>query len=448
MKTIKKPFTVLATKCLAIPLFAILFIPKFSYADDTALVQGLITNGTAFPAGKTYTVSSSLIVNKSVNFNGDVINYTSTAGGCLLIQTAGVVVQNGTIQGTFTPTTAHTAGAGPSGITIYADNVTVTKMTIKNITNYGIVVSGARNKPVITYNNILNTGYISFFYDSEAATTGGTLSNNVIDRSQIAPASVHQPAIAIRGAGAGTSPVTTGWTIANNTISMPLNPTDWSSEGIEVRATTNSIVTGNTFNQSTISISLVRCTGVTVSGNKCNNAQLEGIEIADSNNSICSNNIITGGIGLGYLIDGPVGSNGTTITGDIISGTAKDCIQAVAHAQNIKIANATLTAGTNAKALNLAGTTGVTVTGTTINGNNSAGQTAVYLTNCAGNLTINGGTITNFAKCLLYISNSTTGLVTDNISVTGNTVKGVPTPLGTYLINGSKVGTNVKVTLQ
>lgn len=448
MKTIKKPFTGLAAKLLAIPFLALLIIPKLSFADDTAIVQSMIKAGTAFPAGKTYTVGSSLTVNASVNFNGSIINYTGAAGGCLLVQTAGVVVQNGTIQGTFTPTAAITAGTGPSGITIYADNVTVTKMTIKNITNYGIVVSGARNKPVITYNNILNTGYISFFYDSEAATTGGTFSNNVIDRSQIPPASVHQPAIAIRGAGAGTSPVTTGWTIANNTISMPLNPTDWSSEGIEVRATTNSIVTGNTFNQSTISISLVRCTGVTVSGNKCNNAQLEGIEIADSNNSICSNNVITGGIGLGYLIDGPVGSNGTTITGDIISGTAKDCIQAVAHSQNIKIVNATLTAGTNAKALNLAGTTGVTVTGTTINGNNSAGQTAVYLTNCAGNLTINGGTITNFAKCLLYISNSTSGLVTDNISVTGNTVKGVPTAMGTYLLNGAKVGTNVKVTLQ
>jgi parallel beta-helix repeat protein len=448
MKTIKKPFTALAIKCLAIPLFAILFMPQFSYADDTALVQGLITNGTAFPTGKTYTVSTSLTVNKSVNFNGDIINYVGTAGGCLLIKSPGVVIQNGTIQGTFTPTAVITAGSGPSGITIYADNVTVTKMTIQNITNYGIVVTAGHVNPIITYNKIINTGFISFFYDSEAATTGGTLSFNIIDRSQIPSASVHQPAIAIRGAGAGTSPVTTGWTIASNTISMPLNPTDWSSEGIEVRAMTNSTVTGNTFNQSTISISLVRCTGIIVSNNKCNGAQLEGIEIADSNNSICSNNVITGGIGLGYLIDGPVGSNGTTISGDKISGTAKDCIQAVAGAKNIKIVNATLAAGTNAKALNLAGTTGVTVTGSIINGNNSAGQTAVYLTNCAGNLTINGATITNFAKCLLYISNSTTGLVTDNISVTGNTVTGVTTPMGSYLLNGSKVGTNVKVTLQ
>ena len=268
MKTIKKPFAVLATKCLAIPLFAILFIPKFSYADDTALVQGLITNGTAFPAGKTYTVSSSLIVNKSVNFNGDIINYTGTAGGCLLIKTAGVVVQNGLILGTFSPTATFTAGTGPSGIVIYADNVTVTKMNIKNITNYGIVVSGARVKPIITYNNIINTGYIGFYYDSEAATAGGSFSNNVVNRSLIPAATVHQPAVAIRGSVQGTTNLTTGWTIANNTISMPLKPTDQSAACLEVRAGSGCTVTGNVFNQSTIGTSLVRSTGTIVSYNK------------------------------------------------------------------------------------------------------------------------------------------------------------------------------------
>jgi len=447
MKTIKKPFTGLAAKMLALPFLALLIIPKLSFADDTAIVQAMITAGTPFPTGKTYTVSSSLTVNKSVNLNGDVINCNQAAGGCMLVQTAGVIVQNGTLNGTLTPTTTFTAGSGPSGITIYADNVTITKMTIQNVTNYGIVVSGARNRPVITYNNILNTGYIGFFYDSEAATTGGTITNNVINRGQIPPASVHQPAIAIRAVGSGTTPVTTGWNIAYNTLIMPLNPTDWTAECIEVRTVANSTIVGNVCNQSTIGVSMVRCNAVTVSGNKFTNAQLEAIEVADSNNSICTNNVITGG-GLGYLFDGPVGSLNTTITGDQITGTTKDCIQAITGTQNVKIANATLAAGTNAKALNLVGTTGVTVTGTKITGNNSAGQTAVYLTNCAGNLTINGGTISNFAKCILYISNSASNLVTDNIAVSGNTVSGVVTPMGSYLLNGSKVGTNVKVSLQ
>lgn len=447
MKTIKNPFTVLATKCLAIPIFAILFIPQFSFADDTAAVQALITAGSAFPVGKTYTVSSSLTVNKSVNFNGDVINYTATAGGCLLIQTAGVVVQNGTIQGTFSATATFTAGTGPSGIVIYADNVTVTKMTIQNITNYGIVVSGARAKPMITYDNIINTGYVGFYYDSEAATTGGSFSNNVVNRSLIPAATVHQPAVAIRGAVQGTATLTTGWTIANNTISMPLKPTDQSAACLEVRAGNACTVTGNVFNQSTIGTSLVRSTGTTVSNNKYTNVSLESIEVADSNGSICSGNIITGG-GLGYIFDGFVGSNNTTITGDQITGTTLDCIQAVTGAQGIKIVNAVLAAPTGAKALNLTGTNGVTVTGATISGNGSAGQMAVFLTNCAGNLSISGATISNFTKCVVYISDTTSGLVTDNVVVSGNKVSGVSTPLGTYLMNGSKVGTNVKVTLQ
>ncbi|MGZ4000667.1 MAG: right-handed parallel beta-helix repeat-containing protein, partial [Mucilaginibacter sp.] len=326
--------------------------------------------------------------------------------------------------------------------------VTITKMTIQDITNYGIVVSGARNNPIITYNKILNTGYIGFYYDAEGATTGGNFSYNTIDRSQIAPSAVHQLAIGVRGNSSATTPVSTGWVITNNTVTMPLNPTDWTAECIEIRALVNANISNNTFNNSSIGVSLYRSTGTIVANNKFNNAQLEAIEVNDCYTTACTSNIITGGIGNGYLFDGTAGSNGTTITGDVISGTIGDCIHTSPNTQNIKIVNAVLTVGTNAKAINLLGTTGVTVTGTTINGNNSAGQMAVYLTNCAGGLTISGGTIANFTKCLVYISNTTTGLVTDNVSVSGNKVSGVTTPLGTYLMNGSKVGTNVKVALQ
>src|ERR1700756_596012 len=104
MKTIKKPITILAGKCLALLLLGALLMPQFTYADDTATVQAMINAGTAFPAGKTYTVSINLLVNRSVNFNGDVINWIGTAGGCLKIQTAGVTVQNGTISGTWAST--------------------------------------------------------------------------------------------------------------------------------------------------------------------------------------------------------------------------------------------------------------------------------------------------------------------------------------------------------
>jgi len=447
MKTIKNPFKVLATKCLAIPIFAILFVPQFSYADDTAAVQALITAGSAFPAGKTYSVGSTLMVTKSVNFNGDVINFTATAASsCLKLTAAGVTVQNGTINGTWTPTSAYST-VGQSGISVGADNCTITKMTVQNVGVYGIV-SGAHNNLTITYNKILNTGYIGFYFDSEAATTGGVFSYNTVDRSLIAPTAVHQLAVGIRGASAGTSPVASGWTIANNTITMPLNPTDWTAECIEVRAVANCVISGNTFNQSSIGVSVARSSNVTVTNNKITNAQLEAIEVNDVITGICSNNVITGGVGNGYLFDGAVGSNGVTITGDQISGTKNDCIHTTAGTQNVKIVNAVLSASNGTKPISLLGTTGVTVTGTTFKGDNSAGQIAVLLTNCAGGLTINGATISNFAKCLVYISNTTSGLVTNNISVSGNTVNGVATPLGTYLINGAAVGSNVVVTLK
>src|SRR3569832_1449185 len=373
MKTIKKPFTVSAVKRLALPILALLLIPAFSFADDTALVQGMITNGTAFPAVKTYTDSTSLIVNKSVNFNGDVINYTGTAGGCLKIQTAGVTVQNGTITGTWVTTAANNP-AGASGIVIYADNVTVTKMTIQNLSIYGIVVSGARNNPIITYNKILNTGYIGFYYDAEGATTGGNFSFNIVDRSGIPPTAVHQLAIGIRGNSNATTPVSTGWVFTNNTVTMPLNPTDWTAECIEIRALVNAYISNNTFNNSSIGVSLYRSTGTIVANNKFNNAQLEAIEVNDCYTTACTTNIITGGVGNGYLFDGTAGSDGTTITGDVISGTKGDCIHTTAGTKNVKILNARLTATNGTTPISLLGTTGVTVTGTIMTGDNSTGQ--------------------------------------------------------------------------
>ena len=452
MKTIKKPFTVLAGKCLALPLLAALFIPTLSFAriaqaDDTQTLQALLNTGGTLPAGKTYNVSASLLVNKSINLNGDIINWNGTAGGCMKIQTAGVVVQNGTINGTWAPTGTYNP-AGASGIVIYADNVTVTKMTVQNVPNYGIVVSGARNTPTITYNTIKNTGYIGFYYDAEGATTGGNFSFNTIDRSAIPASSVHQLAIGIRGNSNSTTPVSTGWVITNNTVTMPLNPTDWTAECIEVRALVNANISNNTFNNSSIGVSLYRSTGTTVANNKFYNAQLEAIEVNDCATTACNYNVITGGNTNGYLFDGTNGSNGTTITGDVISGTKGDCIHATAGTQNIKIINAKLTATNGTNPISLLGTTGVSISGGTMTGDNSPNQNAVLLTNCVGGLTVNGATVQNFAKALVYIS-STNGAQTKNVTVSGNVVSNVKTALGTYLINGSTVDNGtVVVTLK
>ncbi len=443
MKTIKNLFRVFASKAMAIPVLAVLLVPVSSYADDTAALQALLSSGAvSFPAGHTYNISGSLTVTHNLNLNGDIINNTSVSGATLKLMAAGITVTNGTLNGTWAATMANNT-SGASGIGIYAANITVTNFIISNFPNYGIVTGGNYSGLVITGNTISNVGYVGFYYDSEGASTGGVFSNNTIDRSQIAPSAVHQLAVGIRGSQT-TGALTTGWTIANNVIVMPLLPTDNSAECMEFKYMTNSTITNNTCTGGSIGISNVRSSGLTMSGNKFSKSQLESIEFADCNSSITTGSVISSSSGDGILLDGAVGCNGITLTGDVISGATKACIHAFKGTQNLSITGCTLTPGAGSQAVNLQGTNTVKISNTAFNGN-GAGSMAVMLDTCPGNLTINGGTISNFTKCVVAISNSTSGLVTDNVTMSAVGVTGVPNALSTYVANGGAVGTHIVV---
>lgn len=432
-----------AGKTMAIPVLAVLLVPVSGYADDTAALQALLTGGaTSFPAGHTYNISGSLTVTHSLNLNGDIINNTSTAGATLKLMAAGITLTNGTLNGTWTSTMANNT-SGTSGVGIYAANISVTNIKINNFPNYGIVTGGNYSGLVITGNTITNVGYVGFYYDSEGASTGGVFSNNTIDRSQIPPASVHQLAVGIRGSQTSGA-LTTGWTISNNVIKMPSMPTDISAECMELKYMTNSTATNNTCIGGSISISNVRSTGLTISGNKLSGSELESIEFADCSTSASTGNTITVTAGDGILLDGAVGSNGIVLTNDIVSGATKACVHAYSGTQNLTITGCTLTTGTGSQAVNLQKSNMVKISNTAFNGN-GAGSLAVMLDTCPGNLTINGGTISNFTKCVVAISNATSGLVTDYVTMSGVTVNGVPNALSTYVANGGAVGTHITV---
>src|SRR3569833_1505336 len=345
--------------------------------DDTRTLQALLTSGEAkLPKGKTYNVSSGLVLTKSIDLNGDIINYTGSAGVCIRIPNQNVTLQNGKITGTWDDQSPNST-VGPTGILLTADNCTISHLRVAKFATYGICIT-SHDKPAITGCHLSEIGYIGIYYTADGArpTIGGQITKDTVDRSTISPGSIHMPAISIRGQTVGMKATTSGWTIANNVIKKPLNPTDWAAECLEVRAMGNSMIADNTFIGGSIATSLVRSTGMTLARNNISNAQLEGIEVADCTEIASANNTITGGIGLGFLFDGPVGSKGTTSTGDKISGIGKDCIQTFAGTQNLKIVNSILVAANGAKALNLLGSSGVTITGSTITGENTS-KTAV-----------------------------------------------------------------------
>lgn len=414
--------------------------------DDTQTLQALLAAGNAtLTAGKIYHVTG-LYVTHSLNLNGATIILTNTAtfSFALTVVSSGVSITNGTIAGLWSNTTIGNAN-GYGGISILAGNCTVSHVNLSAFSAYGIVV-GPYNSISVTYCNISNTGYIGFFYDAEnASTSGGSFSNNTVDRSMVPAATVQQMAIGVRGSSLNNGITASHWTIANNVIKMPVHPVDMSAEGMEIRYCNSTYVANNTITGGSIGISMVDCSGNVLSANTSTNVGQEGIEYADCNNCKAYNNIISGSATVGELIDGSVGSNGIQISGDKVSGTAEECIHAYYKTQNLTISGCTLTvSASGAYAINLQNASFVTIQNSKIYGN-GLGMAAVQLDNCTGNLILTGGAVSNFQMSVIYVYNSTPKLVTNNVSMSNVAITGVPQALATVLANGGSLGSNINV---
>jgi hypothetical protein len=416
-------------------------------SDDTRALQSQLNAGNVtLTAGKTYHVTQ-LKVTHALDMNGATIIMNTTGYGFALSLTAdGASVTNGTLTGLWNNTTKGNP-SGYSGIYILANHCSVSHMNISSFSAYGIV-AGPVNSSSVTYCNISNTGYIGYFYDAESkSTTGGTFSNNVVDRSMVPASTVTQMAVGIRGSVNNANVTATNWTITNNTIKMPLNPTDWTAECSEIRYCNNAYIANNVTTAGSIGLSIVYCTGNVLQNNTTSGAKLEGIEFADCNNCKTWNNIIPSSLGAGILIDGGTGCNGIQLNGDKISGTAQECIHAYKKTQNLTIYGATLTsAASGTFGINLQNTTGVKIQSTKIIGN-GIGNIAVVVDNCPGNITLTGGSVANFKSCVVSIYNSTKGLKTDNVSMSGVTVSGTPNVLNSVLMNGGLLGSNINLSL-
>ncbi len=421
---------------------------EMTISNDTQSLQSQLDAGdVTLVSGKTYHVTG-LNVTHSLNLNGATINLFSTNSStyALNLSAPGVQVSNGTITGSWiTQEPGDPSGYG--GIIITASKCSVSHVNISSFSSYGIN-AGPVDSTSVTYSTISNTGYICFFYDSGSiSTSGGTFSNNTVDRSMLPPATIQQMAIGIRSSPSSSNAVVSGWVISNNNIKMPVNPTNISAEAIELMYCNNMLIENNTISSGSIGISLVHCLNNMVKANTCTNVSQEGIEYADSQSCTGQNNVISGSGNVGELIDGSVGSNNIQITGDKISGTAQECIQAYLKTQNLTISGCNLSISAhNTYAIHLQESNLVNVVNCNINGN-GVGNAAILVDNCPGNLTVTGGTIASFQTSVIFVYNSTPGLVTNNISMSGVTVTSVPQGFSDDLENGGLLGTNINVQL-
>jgi hypothetical protein len=413
--------------------------------DDTRTLQTQLNAGNVtLTAGKTYNITN-LKVSHALNLNGATLNCTTTSYGFAITMNGyGASVTNGTIKGKWSSYSRGNA-SGYSGMYILASHCSVSHVNISSFSGYGIVVS-AVNSSSVTYCNISNTGYIGYFYDAESkSTSGGKFSNNVVDRSMVPASTIQQMAIGIRGSLTNPRVTTSNWTITNNVLKMPSMPYDWSAETAEIRYCNNAYIANNVTTGGSIGLSLVFCTGDVLQNNTTSGAKLEGIEFADCNNCKTWNNVVPSSHGAGILLDGNNGCNGVQLNGDKISGTVQECIHAFKKTRNLTVTSCTLTSATKGTyGINLQNSNGVKIQSNKINGNGLA-NAAVVVDNCPGNITLTGGSVANFKSCVVSIYNSTYGLKTDNVYMSGVAVSGTPKKLNSVLMNGGSLGSNVKL---
>jgi hypothetical protein len=412
--------------------------------DDTRALQALLNAGNVtLASGKVYNVTGLNVIHL-FNLNGATISMTGSYSQAIRMNASGAIVTNGNITGKWSSTAAANVN-GASGIAIFADNASVSYVNVSSFPAYGITSGG--NNTSITNCTIKNTGYIGFYFDAETkSTVGGTFSNNTVDRSMLPASTVTEGAVEIRASVANAAVNTSNWTISNNVIKMPSKPTKVNAECMEVRYMINSTVSNNTFIAGSIGCSVVRCTSVTVSANSLSGSNQEAIEFADSHTCTSQKNIISSSLGEGIMIDGGVGSNGITISGETISGTKGDCIHAYNNTQNVTITGCTVTAGSGNYMVNLQGTNTVKILNSIFKGNNVA-NTAVVVDTCPGNISISGGSVSNCKSYVVSIYSAKAGLVTNNVTMSGTAVTGVPRALSSVLENGALLGSNIAVKL-
>ena len=416
--------------------FMSVYLPK-PLPDDTISLQALLSAGNVtLPSGHAhYTCSGSLTVTHNLEMNGDTILYTGTSNAALKVQAA-CSVSNGVVMGDWVYTTAGNS-AGPYGMALKAANITVSNIHVKNFAGYGIL-GGPYNNLTVTNSTIDYTGYIGFYFDPETATSGGVFTNNLVDRSMIAPSTVTQLGVGIRGSTSST-PITSGWTITGNTIKMPYAPTSSAAECIEVRTMGSSTISNNNLQGGSIGISAVRSNNLSVGQNRTLNSQLEGIEFASCSNITTGYNSINGSLSVGYQIDGYPGVSSTNITlvNDTVQNTASDAVHGYFGTNHLLISGCVLS--TLHKGINLQQSDNTTVTNTKINGHAHGSSSGIFVENAAGNVVIAHGRIDSCTYAVFASSN----VVVDNVVGTNVGLSGIASQFGSSFTGGAHYGTNV-----
>lgn len=424
--------------------------PAGGGADDTATLQAAINAAPTgarltAPRGASYSVST-LTVNKRLTLDfttATVTQRASTTGDLLSVTGAGATVRGGIWDGNVTNQTA----AQNRGISVAADDVTVSGVTVQNTKFTGIYNTGG-NRFLARDCKVINTGYCGIFAEPNTTTpvaySDVTIENCYVDRSMLAASSIVEGGLKLHATG-GTVLLTRA-KVRGCTVLMPTSPIDGTSICIELVDAPGGIVSGCHTSGGAMGISAAACDRAVISGNpRVFNAKTYGIEIPASKKAVVSGNSIDGN-GLtprGIVLDvaSSTTSDGTLITGNTVVGCTTVSID-IQDAMRVAITGNTVeSSGGGSYLLNLATSDHATVVGNTLDGLGAATKAVVLDT--TSYTTVSGNAIRNCTQNGVSLYSANAGYTIQTVAVTGNVFDSIPSNVATQVSGGAVVGSGI-----
>jgi len=386
-----------------------------------------------------HTGLSANVANQKFDFiNGAslfLINNSNTTS--ISVTANNVIINNPTIDGNKVNQT------GGNGISITnVDDCRVLNATATDVKNYGIY--GDRSDGLkIKDCTVIDSDNIGIFV--EVTVNQDIIDLEVtgcyVDRSSLG-VSIGEGGLKVRAATGFDLPRSN---VSNNTVIMPVSPTDTAAICIEVWQSENGVISNNRTYNGYMGISAATVSATAISNNTCYGASTYGIELAVScSDSVVSSNTINGG---GVTTNGIILS--TTPTNNIISDNSVSNLKTTGTIRGIKCQDGVghSFSGNNINissgyAYEMANCTEFSITGGNLDGNSLASKAIILDESykCA----ISGVTATDFTQdgVLLFGGSAVTF---SYISIVGNTFNNAGLAYKTSFTGGAAIGVRVVV---
>lgn len=438
-------------KLLFIFGFIALILGFKSPVDDTAAVQALVNSTTnASLSARTYIISGTITIPSGHNLDMTAANINcALTSGPLFRLLGSNTLQGGTLTGSWNPTTSI---GTVSAVVIQGSSITVTGITLRNFSLYGVVCNANVSHVSITHNSITNTGLNSIFYNSNAnGATDVHIDYNNIDRSAIPASTVTEAAIILRAANGNDSASVhyymTNSSVNHNQVIMPLNPSSAAAECHEMRQCDGCQVIGNNFTNSSIGISFARCRNIICRDNKVTNAKLEAFEIGHTYRTKCLRDTVIGTPGDGFLFDGylppaqVIGSNTDTLAYCYVRGAAYSAVHTGINTRDIVLTRNDLQC--TKFVIDMQSTTNIHFDHNKLDGLSGSGSVILQNDIGLGRIYFTHDTLQN-ASFAVKSYNVTTGAVVDSILGLNCKLTSITTQFGSFFLNGAHYGPDVR----